>query len=366
MASLMERMKSGRGRTQETLQKAMAQSQGGGYQKDERIWKYGYVKHPTKKDPKKPAQALAYSSSVIRFLPTPFIDMRKEEAGELPEGAVLTPIVHLMSHDFKGPGGHYRENCIRTIGQDCPVNEHDRPFWDAWKEQGKPDNDLKKTLVGRLPKDEYYANILVIEDAANPENNGKVFLFKFSAAIKKMIDEAFDPSLPTAASFDPTDPFDGRDLHLTFIGEERSFNNWTGLVPVDMSKDSKWIETALCGGDEAKMEEVMEQAYSLQDFLKPTLFKSYADLKERLKVVLGLDSGDDGQVKPEAEPKHVMSVSTSAPVQAGDVVANAIVNAAVGGLVGGMIAGSSSAPVQAAGDDEMAEFERLLAEGYNV
>lgn len=354
--SLMDRMKAGRGRTQETLQKAMAQSSGGGYQKDERIWKYGYVKHPTKKDPKKPANALAYSSSVIRFLPAPFIDMRKEEAGELPETAVLTPIVHLMSHDFKGPGGHYRENCIRTIGQDCPVNEHDRPFWDAWKEQGKPDNDLKKTLVGRLPKDEYYANILVIEDAANPENNGKVFLFKFSAAIKKMIDEAFDPSMPTAAKFDPTDPFEGRDLHLMFIGEERSFNNWTGLVPVDMSKDSKWVESQLCGGDEAKMEEIMEQAYSLQDFLKPTLFKSYSDLKERLKVVLGLDSGDDGLVKPEAQPKQVMAAPT-APVQN----ATGVTTSEALGIVATAVA--TAGVLQAADDDEMAAFERMLQEG---
>lgn len=356
--SLMERMKAGRGRTQEVLQKAMAQSQGGGYQKDERIWKYGYVKHPTKKDPKKKDQPLCYSDSVIRFLPIPFIDMRKEEAGELPPTAVLTPIVHLMTHDFKGPGGQYRENCVKAIGLDDPVSEHDRPFWDAWKEQGKPDNDLKKTLVGRLPRDEYYANILVVSDASNPENNGKVFLFKFGAAIKKMIDEAFDPSLPTATAFDPFDMFDGRDLHLTFIGEERSFNGWTGLVPTEMTKESKWVEAALCGGDEVKIEEIMEQAYSLQDFVKPSLFKTHAELKERLKVVLGLDGGDDGSVKPSAQPNQIMSAG-SAPVQSASAVGTAVTAAPVTAVTG-------APSLEPAASSEMEEFERMLLEGGAV
>lgn len=352
MSSLMERMKKGRGQTAKVLEQALSKGSGG-YQKDERIWKYGWVKHATKKDPKSGAP-IVYSDSVIRFLPVPFVDMVKMDNGELPEEAVLSPIVHLMRHDFKGKDGQkYQELCLRTIGKDCPVNEHDRPFWEAWKEAGKPDNDMKKILVGRLPSSDYYANILVINDAANPENNGKVFLFKFGNAIKKMIDEAFDPSLPTASPFDPFDPFEGRDLHLTFVGEERSFNNWTGMVPKDMGAQSKWEESQLCGGDEAAIETVMNAAYSLQDFLKPSQFKTYEELKERLLKVLGVQTVDDQNVVPDTGSSVSQSSASSAPVQQGNG----------GNQPEQAPKQSESQPSQdGVSDDDLDEFERMLSQ----
>lgn len=347
MSSLMERMKAGRGKTAEAIKAAAALS-GSGYKKDERIWKYGYVKSG-KKDAK--GNDICYSDSLIRFLPIPFIDMRKQEAGELPETAVLSPVVHVMRHNFKGPTGQfYNELCRRTIGEECPINEHDRPLWAKWTEEGKPDNDVKKILIGRIAQDEYFANIRVIDDKANPENNGKVFLFKFGAAIKNMIDEAFEPTIPTRSSFDPFDFVEGRDLHLNFVGEERSFNGWTGLVPKDIGKDSKWIEGPLCGGDEAEIERVMELAYSLQDFVKPELFKPYDVLKARFFDVMGFKEGEAAQaLAPQATP-NTASVGASsagatspAPTQAA--------------------APAQNAPVQQASEEELDEFERMLREG---
>lgn len=341
MSSLMERMKAGRGKTADAIKAAAALS-GSGYKKDERIWKYGYVKSG-KKDAK--GNDICYSDSLIRFLPIPFIDMRKQEAGELSETAVLSPVVHVMRHNFKGASGQfYNELCRRTIGEECPVNEHDRPLWSKWAEEGKPDNEVKKILLGRIAQDEYYANILVIDDKANPENNGKVFLFKFGAAIKNMIDEAFEPSIPTRSSFDPFDFIDGRNLHLNFVGEERSFNGWTGLVPKEMAKDSKWIEGSLCGGDEAEIERVMELTYSLQDFVKPELFKSYDVLKARFFEVMGFKAGE-AQTAPEAQavPNTPTAVQTSAQPQAP--------------------APTQAAPVQQASEEDLDEFERMLREG---
>lgn len=344
MSSLMERMKAGKGKTAAAIKAAAALS-GGGYKKDERIWKYGFIKSG-KKDDK--GRDVCYSDSLIRFLPIPFIDMRKQEAGELPETAVLSPVVHVMRHNFKGSSGQfYNELCRRTIGEECPVNEHDRPLWAKWKEDGKPDNDVKKILMGRIASDEYYANILVIDDKAVPENNGKVFLFKFGAAIKNMIDEAFEPSIPTRTAFDPFDFAEGRDLHLTFVGEERSFNNWTGLVPKDMGKDSKWIESPLCGGDEAEVERVMELAYSLQDFVKPELFKPFDVLKARFHEVMGFKEGSQAN----DEPAHTAVPST--PVGA----------ATAGSTAAAPTQTSSPAPVQQASEEELDEFERLLREG---
>lgn len=345
MSSLMERMKAGRGKTAEAIKAAAALS-GGGYKKDDRIWKYGYVKSG-KKDAK--GNDVCYSDSLIRFLPTPFIDMRKQEAGELAETAVLSPVVHVMRHNFKGPSGQfYNELCRRTIGEECPVNEHDRPLWAKWKEDGKPDNDVKKILMGRIASDEYYTNILVIDDKANPENNGKVFLFKFGAAIKNMIDEAFEPSIPTRASFDPFDFVEGRDLHLTFVGEERSFNGWSGLVPKEIGKDSKWVEGALCGGNEAEIERVMELAYSLQDFVKPELFKPFDVLKTRFFEVMGFKEGEESASAP---------ANQAAP-------STATVGAGTAGEVAPAPSQTSAAtPIEQASEDDLDEFERMLREG---
>jgi len=340
MSSLMERMKKGRGQTATVLQQAM-QASSGGYQKDERIWKYGYYK----------SKDTMISDSIIRFLPIPFIDYRREEQGQLHADAVLSPVVHVMRHNFKGSGGSfYNELCRRTIGEECPVNEHDRPLWNAWKEAGKPENDVKKILIGRLPQDEYYANILVIKDAAKPENEGKVFLFKFGAAVKNMIDEAFDPKLPTQSAFDPFDAFEGKNLHLTFIGEERAFGGWKGLVPKDMAKNSAWEAGQLKDGDEAEIESIMEQAYSLQDFIKPELFKSYDELKERFMKVMGINEAEGGvtpQTPTDAAPVHT---TASAPVQQ---------SADAPSQVG-------AAPQQEEAkqpDDDLDEFERMLKGG---
>lgn len=343
MSSLMERMKQNRGKTAQAIQSAIKT---GGYQKDERIWKYGWIKHPSKKN--KDGTAFCYSDTLLRFLPVPFIDMRREEAGELPDTAVLSPIVLVQNHDFKGPNGdRYSELALSTLGQDCPVSEHDRPLWNKWVEAGKPDNDVKKVLVGRIAKDDYYSNVLVIDDKANPENNGKVFLFKFGNAIKKMLDEAFDPSIPTRTSFDPFDPFDGRDMHLVFGGEERAFGNWKGLVPVDMSKDTVWVENPLCGGDEAKIEETMELAYSLQDFVAPNKFKSYAELKSRFLSVMGLT---EGEVLPDTAT--TMSSTPNAPTTALES----------GSTASATNAGTATNVAQDAGGDDLDDFERMLAE----
>ncbi len=334
--SMMERLKNSRGQTAATLQKTLSTSS---YQKDERIWKYGFVKHPTLKD-------TMWSDSTIRFLPTPFIDYRKAEAGELPEGAVLSPIVHVLRHDFAGANGaKYQENSLKTIGGQCPVSEHDAPLWNAWKEQGKPDNDFKKILLKRLPSENFYANILVIDDKANPENNGKVFLFKFGNAVKKIIDEAFTPTNPTLTPFDPLDPYTGGVLHLQFKGEERTFGSWSGLAPVEMPKYSVWeqIGTPLAPTDEA-IEALMEQAYSLQDFVKPELFKSYEVLKARFEQVMGLDAEAVG-----GAPSTAMNAAGTASV--GD--------APVAGVQQGVVTGSSvvnttmtsqSAPFTGGGD----------------
>ena len=94
--------------------------------------------------------------AVIRFLPAP-------------NGEDL-PFVKLYSHAFQGPGGWYIENSLTTLGQKDPVSEHNRELWNSGI-----DSD-KDTVRKQKRKLSYYANIYVVKDAANPQNEGQVFL----------------------------------------------------------------------------------------------------------------------------------------------------------------------------------------------
>ena len=99
-------------------------------------------------------------SAIIRFLPA-------RDDDEL-------PWVKLYSHGFQGPTGKwYIENCLTTIGQSDPVVEHCNELWNSGLEEDK------KTVGKRKRRLSYNANVLVIKDPSNPENEGKVKQFKF-------------------------------------------------------------------------------------------------------------------------------------------------------------------------------------------
>ena len=97
--------------------------------------------------------------AVIRFLPAP-------------NGEDL-PFVKLYSHAFQGPGGWFIENSLTTLGQKDPVSEYNRELWNSGVESDKD------TVRKQKRKLSYYANIYVLQDKANPGNEGKVFLYKF-------------------------------------------------------------------------------------------------------------------------------------------------------------------------------------------
>ena len=107
--------------------------------------------------------------AVIRFLPAP-------------QGEDL-PWVKMYNHGFQGPGGWYIENSLTTISDKDPVSEHNSMLWNSGIEANK---EIARKQKRRL---QYYSNILVVKDTANPQNEGQVFLYQYGAKIFQKLQE---------------------------------------------------------------------------------------------------------------------------------------------------------------------------------
>ena len=225
-----------------------AESVGGSAEKksygDERIWK------PT-------VDKAGNGYAVLRFLP----------AGE---GEDL-PWVRYWDHGFKGPTGMwYIENSLTSIGQTDPVGELNSRLWNSGIEADKEKARAQKRRL------HYVANILVVSDPANPENEGKVFLYKFG---KKIFDKIMDVMQPSFQDEEPVNPFDfwnGANFKL-------KIRNLEGYRNYDKSEFESPSQLA----DDAKLEEIYGQLHSLSEFTDPKNYKTYDELKAKLMRVLG-------------------------------------------------------------------------------
>ena len=225
--------------------------------------------------------------AVVRFLPAK-------------DGEDL-PWVRYWDHGFKGPTGlWYIENSLTSIGQQDPVSEHNSVLWNSGRDEDKATaRDRKRRL-------HYVSNVLVVSDPSNPENEGKVFLYKFG---KKIFDKIMDVMQPQFADENPVNPYDfweGADFKIKI----RKVEGWVNYDKSEFSSPS-----ALHEGDESRLTEVYDKLYSLQDFLTPEIYKTYDQLSMKLNKVLGVDAGHS------AMPAPVMN-ETAAPV-AGMSTANA-------------------------------------------
>jgi hypothetical protein len=200
--------------------------------------------------------------AIIRFLPAK-------------EGEDL-PWVRFWDHGFKGPTGRwYIENSLTSIGQPDPVAEINSILWNSGNEK---DKEIARERKRRL---HYVSNILVVSDPANPDNEGKVFLYKFG---KKIFDKIMDIMQPQFQDETPINPFD----FWTGANFKLKIRNFEGYRNYDKSEFDGVSE--LFGGDEAKLEKVYNTLYSLKDFVDPASYKSYADLKRKLVEVLGSEA----------------------------------------------------------------------------
>ena len=195
--------------------------------------------------------------AVIRFLPAP-------------DGEDL-PWVKLYSHAFQGPGGWYIENSLTTTGGKDPVSEYNRELWNSGIDADKD------TVRKQKRKLSFYANIYVVQDKANPQNEGKVFLYKFGKKIFDKIMEAMQPEYEDETAINPFDFWQGANFKL-------KLKKVAGYWNYDSSEFA--APSPLLDDDDA-LEALWKKQYSLQALVAPDQFKSYEDLEKRLKMVLG-------------------------------------------------------------------------------
>ena len=195
--------------------------------------------------------------AVIRFLPAP-------------NGEDL-PFVKLYSHAFQGPGGWYIENSLTTLGQKDPVSELNSELWNNGTDAGK---ELARKQKRKLT---YVSNIYVVKDPANPENEGKVFLFKYGKKIFDKLTAAMQPEFEDEEAIDPFDFWQGANFKL-------KAKNVAGYRNYD---SSEFAAAAPLLDDDDAMEAVWKKQYSLAELVAADQFKTYDELKKRLEYVLG-------------------------------------------------------------------------------
>jgi len=195
--------------------------------------------------------------AVIRFLPAP-------DNEDL-------PFVKLYSHAFQGPGGWYIENSLTTLGGKDPVSEYNSQLWNNGTDAGK---DAARKQKRKLT---YISNIYVVKDPANPENEGKVFLYKYGKKIFDKLTAAMQPEFEDEEAIDPFDFWQGANFKL-------KAKNVAGYRNYDSSEFT--AVTPLLDDDDA-LEAVWKKENSLKEFVDADQFKSYDDLKKRLEYVLG-------------------------------------------------------------------------------
>ena len=196
--------------------------------------------------------------AVLRFLPAP----KGEEV----------PWVRMFNHGFQGPTGKwYIENSLTTLNQQDPVSELNSELWNSGVESNK---DIARKQKRRLS---YYANVLVIKDPANPQNEGQVMLYKFG---KKIFDKLKDVMQPQFEDETPVNPFD--------FWEGVNFKLKARQVEGYRNYDKSEFETspqAIAETDEA-IEAIWNKQHSLSELIDPKNFKSYEELKAKLNQVL--------------------------------------------------------------------------------
>ena len=211
---------------------------------DERLWKPNVDK-------------AGNGYAVIRFLPAP-------------KGEEL-PWVRVWNHAFQGPTGQwFIENSLTTLNQKDPVSEYNSQLWNSGVES---DKEIARKQKRKL---QYYSNIYVVQDSANPENEGKVFLYRYGKKIFDKLMETMQPAFEDETPINPFDLWEGANFKLKIRKVDGYWN---------YDKSEFDSVTQLKSTDE-ELEAVWNAEHSLTDFIAPSNFKSYDELKTRLDAVL--------------------------------------------------------------------------------
>ena len=221
--------------------------------------------------------------AVIRFLPAPAVD-----------GDDALPWVRIWNHGFKGPSGKwYIENSLTTLNQKDPVSEYNSVLWNSTSDENSPTRKQAREQKRRLT---YISNILVVSDPKHPENEGKVFLYKYGKKIFDKISILMNPEFEGDEAINPFDFWKGANFRLK-IRTVEGYRNYDQSV---------FASSSALSDDDAELEKIWKSQYSLKEFLEPKNFKSYDELKRKLEEVLELNN------TPAVKNDNVRSMPTLA------------------------------------------------------
>jgi len=255
--------------------------------------------------------------AIIRFLSAP-------QGEDLPWAKVYT-------HAFQGPGGWFIDNCLTTINQNCPVCEANRELWNTGSKANQ------EIVRDRKRKLSYYSNIYVVQDKAHPENEGKVFLYKYGKKIFDKVMAAMKPEFDDETPINPFDFWAGANFKVKITKKDGYWNY----------DKSEFGAAEPLFDDDGAMEAVWKKTYSLAEFTDAEKMKTYEQLDARLKAVLGKKPvQQDESFDDEDEDRG--------PVPTAEEV--------VQGKSGGTRAASRSSSFDDEEDDALSYFQKLAEE----
>ena len=253
--------------------------------------------------------------AVVRFLPTP-------------QGEEM-PWVSYWDHGFQGPGGWYIEKSLTTLNKKDPVSEYNTTLRNSGIEANKEQARKQKRRL------HYVSNVYVVSDPKNPDNEGRVFKYRFGKKIFEQLKEAISPAFEDESAINPFDMTEGANFKIKIRKVDGYWNY-----------DKSEFDSTSPLGDEAMINSTFSQVHSLSEVISPDEFKSYDELKEKLDRVLGLSgaiSGSTAESIAEDQEEVPWSNVNTESVASEPVIASA----------------ESSSEQSSNGDDAMDYFKKL-------
>lgn len=203
--------------------------------------------------------AAGNGSAVLRFLPA----TSDEDL----------PFVKIYSHAFKGPTGKWLiDNCPTTLEQECPVCAANSQLYATMSKE-----DARKYGMNR--KTSFISRVLVVEDKKNPENEGKVFLFKYGTKVFEKIADALQPVDEDDTKYNVFNTPDEEGPWPVFKYKIRKVDGQTNY-------DKSTFEASDEGLD-VNFRKQFTPENEIKKFIDPAKFKSKEELQRRLDFVLG-------------------------------------------------------------------------------
>jgi len=169
----------------------------------------------------------------------------------------------------------YIEPSPASIKEDCPVSSIYYELGDMGTEEAKK---MQETFSRSV---KFISNILVVNDPMNPENNGKIFYWKYGVKLFEKFKQALEPTESQIKvgkkPIQLFDPEDGANITLD-IKRSGQFLNYDDTT---IEAPSRAFDT-----EEEMDEAVLERCYDLQEFISADYYKPYAELKKKIAMVL--------------------------------------------------------------------------------